>query len=275
MELSKSLAATSPAHEIEALERNLWGQWSQFGAPEDCSFHQNREIYRLDTPIASLPYNGVFRFIVRQAPEPRIDEIIAHYARRKVDHLWLIHPTCEPYNLGEQLETRGFRKAGAFTGMTVEPDSLAADAPSCEGVDIQEIDPSKEEPILELVAARWSVPTDAMGHLQSFFRVNRIGAPGSPMRGWLATINGAPVSKAFTYRTGNTVGLYGVATRPEACGRGVGRAICAKALLASRYPSVDLFVLHSTPMAHKLYTDFGFQDVAPFKLYVKDGGFSA
>ena len=89
------------------------------------------------------------------------------------------------------------------------------------------------------------------------------------MRGWLATMNGTPVGKGFTYRTGSVVGLYGVATQPEARGKGVGSALCARALRESCDAGVDLLVLHSTKMARALYAGFGFRDIAPFPLHAR------
>ncbi len=254
-------------NEIDALEQNLWGQWSQFGAPDGCSYQWDDEICQLDTPIASFPYNGVFKFRADANPEARIDAVNRHFDGRAVRYFWLVHPTAQPSDLDQLLAARGFVENEVFNGMVVEPSRLDAPHLAPDGVQIHEIRPAEESVVLELVANRWSVPTDAMQYLQAFFRSARIGEPGSPMRGWLATINGAPVGKAFTYRTGNIVGLYGVATQPEARGKGVGAAICARALKDSCDQDVNLLVLHSTPMAHDLYRRFGFRDVAPFRLF--------
>ncbi len=260
---------TPPRNEIEALEQNLWAQWSQFGAPTGCSFQWDDEICQLDTPIPSFPYNGVFKFSVSENAPNRIDSIIGHFDARAVDHFWLLHPTAAPDDLDRLLEARGFAEMDVFDGMVVEPGKLNASVSAPDDVQIHEIKPEDEPVVLEMVAKRWSAPTDAMSQLQAFFRSARIGEPDSPMRGWLATMNGAPIGKGFTYRTDNIVGLYGVATRPEARGKGIGSALCARALRDSCADGVDLLVLHSTKMAHALYAGFGFRDVAPFRLLAR------
>jgi len=257
-----------PAHEIDALESNLWGQWSQFGGPDGCSFEWSDELCQLDTPIPSFPYNGVLKFAVAADAGARIDEIIRHFDSRAVNHFWLRHPTATP-DLGRLLEDRGLVNVDTFAGMVVETGDLKADPTHPDDVNIHEIRPSDESIVIELVAKRWSVPTDAVAQLLAFFRSARIGEPGSPMRGWLATANGAPIGKGFTYRSGNVVGLYGVATRPEARGKGIGSALCARALRDSCDDGVDLLVLHSSKMAHGLYASFGFRDVAPFPLHAR------
>jgi ribosomal protein S18 acetylase RimI-like enzyme len=259
-------------NEVDALEENLWSQWSQFGRPPTCSFHRDDKICQLDTPIASLPYNGVFKFSVDAAPEDRIDAIIDHYKRRSVEHLWLVHPTARPQNLDMLLEARGLKQVETFSGMVVEPSGLKADQRAPQEFEFRRIEPTEEDVVIEMVAKRWSVPTDAIPHLRSFFRSNRVGAPDAPMQGWLATINGRAVGKGFTYRSRNIVGLYGVATQPEARGKGIGTALCVHALRQACSSDVDLLVLHSTPMAHSLYRSLGFRDVAPFGLFTRDGG---
>lgn len=260
---------TPPDTEIDALEENLWAQWSQFGLPDDCSFQWNETVCQLDTPIASFPYNGVFKFNASTHADDHIDAIIRHFDDRAVNHFWLVHPTAMPGDLDRRLTARGLGEVDAFTGMVVEPGHLTADIPDVDGVDFHEIKPAEANLVLEMVAKRWSVPTDAMPHLQAFFRAARIGEDGSPMRGWLATMNGLPIGKGFTYRSGNVVGLYGVATRPEARGKGIGSALCARALRDSSDRDVDLLVLHSSQMARSLYAGFGFREVAPFRLFAR------
>lgn len=259
----------TPNTEIDALEQNLWAQWSQFGLPGDCSFQWNDTLCQLDTPIASFPYNGVFKFNASSDADEHIDAIIRHFDERAVNHFWLAHPTASPGDLDRRLAARGLGEVDAFAGMVVEPDRLIANAADPDGVEIHEIKPTEANLVLEMVAKRWSVPTDAMPHLQAFFRAARIGEDDSPMRGWLATMNGLPIGKGFTYRSGAIVGLYGVATRPEARGKGIGSALCARALHDSCDHDVELLVLHSSKMARSLYAGFGFREVAPFRLFAR------
>lgn len=260
--------------EVNALESNLWSQWAQFGAPETCSFTRRENVYYLDTPIASLPYNGVFRFEKQDQRDETIDELLQHYDDRNVDHLWLVHPTAQPIDLAQRLMQRGLTEAVAFTGMVLEPHLLNAPATIPEGIEIHELRSEEEDPVIEYIAARWSVPSDAIPHLHKFFFDNNIGREGAATRGWLATMNGKLIGKGFTHRFENTIGLYGVATRPEGRGRGVASALCAKAFRETSEPSIDLLVLHSTPMAAGIYEKFGFRSVAPFRLFASGSALS-
>lgn len=263
---------TARQNEITALEENLWAQWAQFGVPEGCSFTREGGTFALQTPIASFPYNGVFRFVETERVDAKIDALIEGYDARNVQHFWVVHPTSQPHDLDRRLVDRGFEEVEVCAGMVAAPAELIADRAMPSGVEISEIGPDEEGPVTEFVAARWAVPRDDLALIQRFFRENRIGHPGVPLRGWLARIDGFPVTKAFTYRLGSVVGLYGVATRDEARGRGIARVICEHVLRASCDQGVDLLVLHSTPMAVTLYEKLGFRHVAPFRLFSRGGG---
>ena len=256
--------------DVKALEENLWAQWSQFGVPEGCDFVRDGGTYQLQTPIATFPYNGVFRFVERDDVDAKIDRIIAAYDARKVDHFWVVHPTSAPADLDARLAIRGFEEVEVCPGMVVTPDALkTSDAPA--HIRFLDIGPEEEGPTTEFVAHRWGVPPQDRALIRRFFVENHIGHAEAPLRGWLAELDGQPVGKAFTYRLGNVVGLYGVATREEARGRGVGQAICEHALRESCGDGVELLVLHSTPMAVTLYEKLGFRHVAPFRLFSRAG----
>lgn len=253
---------------VSALEENLWSQWSLFGAPEECEFSRSPAVYRLSTPIASLPYNGVFRFCVRdEEADGLIDDLIREYKQRGVQHFWLQHPTAAPADLGERLARRGFVEAEVFAGMIARPHEIEPDGEAPEGVVIHEIGAADEDAVVEMVATRWSVPADAARYLVGFYRSARVGEADAAIRGWIASIDGHPVGKAFTHRHNGVVGLYGVSTIAEARGRGVARAMCLRALHASVMAESDRLALHSTPMAANLYRKMGFRDVAPFRLF--------
>lgn len=264
---------SSPDPRIAALETNLWSQWSQFGRPEGCSLTVREGLTWFDTPIPSLPYNAVIRCQLGADAEARVNEVVAHYAARGVPHFWFVHPTSSPANLGRLLEARGIALAETATGMVATPRALAPAEAAPDGVEIRAVTPADRDLVLEFVAARWSAPPEAVPTLQAVFATSRIGYADGGMRAWIATRDGRLIGKGFTHRNGSTVGLYGVATRPEARDLGVARALCLTALHESKVPDTELFVLHSSPAAKSLYRKIGFNEIAPFHVYVHGQAF--
>src|SRR5690606_3965147 len=154
--------------------------------------------------------------------------------KRDVPFLWMVHPTATP-GLAERLHERGLKEAETCPGMTrllrdlPPPRQLPPDITLCE-VD----DETGASALLELVGWRWSVPEEALPRLREVTRAFAVGTPGSGARSWLAFRDGKPVAKILLNLAGGVAGVYGVATRPEARGVGLARALTLHAFAAAR-----------------------------------------
>jgi len=260
--------ATAPGGIVlDALERNLWTMWSRFGRGEGCALHEDDDVLHFDTPIPTLPYNGVLRFSATTDAEPRIDAIFEHYRRRDVPFFWLVHPSARPSDLGERLRDRGFEEAEVLPSMAMDLRELAEPAAPPDGIEIREAATTDTETVLEMVAWRWGVPNTVAPRLTGIAPAFGIGVPGSAIRCWVARKDGVPVSKVVMNLDAGAAGIYGVSTKPEARGLGLARILTLRALHAARDAGHTLGVLHSTPMAVGLYEKIGFRAVVPFSVF--------
>jgi ribosomal protein S18 acetylase RimI-like enzyme len=148
--------------------------------------------------------------------------------------------------------------------------------PTPAGIKVHPVTPNHEfEPFMEYVAARWEVPTAERLDLAAIVRSFRVGDERSPTHAWLIVKDGTVLAKAGTHDTQDVVGLYGVATKPDARGLGLARLACLKALTAARERGQSTAVLHSTPIAVSLYRAMGFREVVAFRLYAAPNSFHA
>jgi ribosomal protein S18 acetylase RimI-like enzyme len=259
-----------------ALEENLWSMWSQFGRGRGGVLHDEPPALWFETPIPVPPYNMVVRFHGDDRSDDAIEHVFAQFRERGVPFLWLAHPSTRPADLPSRLRVRGFEEVEAITGMAMDLTALAAPPAAMAGVEVHAVTPEHEMCAFEeFVAARWNVPESARAHLQSIVDAARIGLPGSPNRAWVVVKDGIALAKAFTHDAAGAVGLYGMATKPEARGMGLARLVCLTALHDARARGHGLAILHSTPMAVSLYRGIGFREVAPFHLYAAPQSFYA
>ena len=93
------------------------------------------------------------------------------------------------------------------------------------------------------------------------------------MRCWLALIDGKPVSKALLNLDAGSAGIHGVATKPEARGKGLARILTLNALHTARESGYRIAMLHSSPMARSLYEKIGFRQVSEVRVYASGGTF--
>ena len=261
---------------MRALEENLWSMWAQFGRAAGCTLHEDNAALWFETPIPVPPYNMVVRFQGGPDCEIALDRIFGQFRARSVPFLWLMHPSAGPADLGARLRARGFEEIEPLTGMVADLAQLPAMPSFPAGVEVHEVTPGHDlAAFTEFVAARWHVPETARAHLMSIVEIARIGVRGSPNRAWVVVKDGAALAKAFTHEAVGAVGLYGMATKPEARGMGLARLVCLKALHEARERGHDLAILHSTPMAVSLYQGVGFRPLAPFAIWAAPHSFYA
>jgi ribosomal protein S18 acetylase RimI-like enzyme len=275
------MAVTQPslssAAECAAVEENFWSMWSQFGRAPGCALHQESGLTWFETPIPVPPYNMVVRLACEaEDAAAAIDALDRHFRARRVRYLWALHPSARPASAGALLEARGFAEVEDLAGMAADLRELPPVSDPPAGVEIHTVTPERDAgAFLEFVASRWQVPEGARGHLQSIADNFRIGAPGSPNRAWIATRDGVTLAKVFTHDAPGHVGVYGMATKPESRGLGLGRLVCVTALDDARRRGHTLAVLHSTPMAVRLYEGVGFRHCGTFRIYAEPGSFYA
>ena len=256
---------------LRALEHNLWEFWSWFGRGPGCTLYDEGDALWFDTPIPTLPYNTVLRFAVTSDADRRIDSLVQHYRRRRVAFLWMVHPSSMPSDLGERLQKRGLEEVEAISGMAANLADLPEPPSAPEGFEIHELDDeTTTSHLLEFAAWRWHVPAEAQPHLNAFNQVFCIGTPSAKIRCWLAWHEGVPVSKAILHCAAGAAGIYAVATKPEARGQGLASTLTLEALRAARQTGYELGVLHSTPIAKRLYAMLGFRPVAPYRIFASE-----
>jgi GNAT superfamily N-acetyltransferase len=256
------------AEAVRALEENLWALWSRFGRGDGCTLHEDRDALWYDTPISTLPYNGVLRFTVDEDPDRRIDELFEHYRRRGVPSLWIVHPTARPADLAGRLRRRGLEQIEECAGMSADLAALPPPPSAPTGTRIAEVTGADAIcDFLELVAWRWNIPAGAAAALPAVMRAFELGVAGSVVRVWLAWRSGVAVAKVGLHLAAGAAGLYGVATRPEARGQGLARTLTLHAFASARAAGYRLGVLHATPMARSLYEKLGFRSQACFGIF--------
>lgn len=87
----------------------------------------------------------------------------------------------------------------------------------------------------------------------------------TPLRLWVGYVGGEPVTVAAAYVDEHVVGIYAVATLPQARGKGYGAAITAHATqVAPALPAV----LQASDDGQPMYRRLGFETVAPYTLWI-------
>jgi len=80
--------------------------------------------------------------------------------------------------------------------------------------------------------------------------------------------HGRPVSTGVGVRTGNTIGLYNIATVPGARGKGYGAAISRRVAVEGLKAGCTVAVLQASDMGYPVYQRIGYRTVVEYMGYV-------
>jgi GNAT superfamily N-acetyltransferase len=161
----------------------------------------------------------------------------------------------------EALADAGFAPHGAMPAMAVDIDALAATALPA-GMRCDEVGADGAADWTDAFAVGYELPRE----------VAALFAPASlgPDCRWFAIRDGERIlATSFLHLDRGVAGIYCVATRPEARGRGLGAHATAEPLRLARTLGYRVGVLQSSEAGHGVYLRLGFRDLDAVGLGVR------
>ena len=257
---------------INEIERNLWETWANWGRGPGCVLHEEKDVLWFETPLPIIPYNGVLKFSASDDSEHQVNAIINHFQNRQVSFIWVLHPSSQPPDLSRRLIDHGLKDVEPIYGMARSLASLPALPALPSNIQVRKIEDEHDaNALIQFASWRWSIPEEHQAaYTKIVSREFRFGMPGTKAHMWQAWREDQPIAKAALYCGSGSAGIYAVATRPEARRLGLANFLAITALHYARDAGHHLAVLHSTPMAQKLYKSMGFASIAEFRLFASD-----
>lgn len=253
---------------IHDLERSPWEMFSFMGHGPGGRVLDTPTRLVIESPVPRPPYNAVFRFY-DEGDRPLRDqavELLTPMTDRGVTPVWLVHPTTSS-GVRDALADIGLVCADVLYGMWADIADVPEPPPIPDGIEVIETMPDEANPWLEMVSWRYGLAEDSSAYLRDAY----VYALQHGTRGWIAMLDGRPVSKAVLHLSHGVAGIYGVGTTEEGRGRGLATLLCSIAVAAGLEDGADRTVLHSTPMARSLYGRMGYVDVAEFEFWAMPG----
>lgn len=130
------------------------------------------------------------------------------------------------------------------------------------GLEFRRVGPGEWEDLVATTAAGFGMPREMVEALYA-----RAMLDDPALRAFVGYADGQPVATSIAGRNGTTVGIYSVATVPEARGHGYGTAATWH-LLRDADPGWEVAVLQASEMGRPVYERMGFELVREFEEYV-------
>jgi ribosomal protein S18 acetylase RimI-like enzyme len=152
--------------------------------------------------------------------ESLIDEVDAWFVRRGITPRFRVSPLTRPANLAELLGRRGFARTEAETQMVLAGEDNEPPTPAASHVDIKPIEARELERWAEIQSRGFGMTVSP-----AVIELARASAERKTNSLYLAQLDGEPVAAGTLIEWAGALGIYGVATLPEARNHGVGTAL--------------------------------------------------
>jgi GNAT superfamily N-acetyltransferase len=255
VDVLKAIEGNGVAHSL------YWCHWPKMRLVE----HPHAVVTESDLPCPF--FNNVFSAdIPHPNVESAVDDLIGRFTSRSVPCFWWSGPMNHDERVTDILEARGFVKVFEAAAMARGLDDLPTRTPGV--AEVCEIDSeSQMTDWSRTCTSAFEFDDDLSDWWCDLFTSIPHGG-STPLRHFLACIDGEPVGTASTYMEDGVVGLASVGV-PEAYRRqGIGSAITVAALVAARELGCQLGVLFSSSMATSVYKGLGFNRYGTGRCYL-------
>lgn len=253
----------------QPIETNLFDFFLEFDIPV-IERHIEDDVCWFTSEVAFPLLNGALRatFDPEDAVR-RTHEVLD----RLIDHgnpfLWWLTPSTRSAELEQVLVGRGLvTDDHATNAMSIDLPTtpvLAEQPPA--GVTVEPMTADNVDDLVLAMLDGFGMPP----HLLDPFR-RLLSAPSTErvtLRNVLARLDGAPVGAGSVVASDRTVaGLYNIAVRDEARGRGVGRAITAELMRIGAAQGCSESILHASAMGEPVYARIGYRTVGQVVQYL-------
>jgi ribosomal protein S18 acetylase RimI-like enzyme len=237
------------------------------------SVHDDGDVIHGTTGIPLEVFNGATcaRFDEATADE-RIEEVLEPLRAARIDMSWVVGATSTPADLVRRLERHGLVHDEDLPVMGMRLDGWQS-RPPAPGIELEWVrDRAGFDAATRVMWAGFRIPDDAFGAFADRF-CDLIVGPLASQRVVIARIDGRPVSTALGFVVDDVVGVYNVATIPEAERRGAGSAVTRAVLEDAIGRGARSAVLQTSEPGRAVYERIGFHDVG--RITVLAGRFAA
>lgn len=215
------------------------------------------------SPVPTPLLNSIIgaRFAPSEAAD-RTRAVLGPYLRRGLPFLWWATPSTFTAAMDTVVREAGLVPQPCPGMHLALP--VGAPEPLPAGVEIAVVTPETNDAMLRVLGLGFDLPEDAVHVLDALMK----SLPAELIVHVLATRDGEAIACGSLLVTGDTGGLYNIATLAEFRGRGIGRAVTQALLDLARQRDCRQAILHSSGLGRGVYERLGFAQVCQVPQYV-------
>jgi ribosomal protein S18 acetylase RimI-like enzyme len=250
---------------ITSVENALF-DFTPLFATSEITFEREDDVQYWTSAINFPMCNGVVN--ARFAPTAttrRANEVLDRMIANGRSFMWWLTPSTSSPELQALLVERGMVSDEPTIGMHRELSATPPRGPLPEGVTIEVTTADTLDDTILTICDGFGMPRDL---LPTFREVLDEGSEALTLTHVLARDTGTPAGSGTLAVANGVAALFNIAVRPEARGKGVGRALTLELMQRGAEQGCAETVLHATPMGLPVYVKLGYEPVCEMPLYV-------
>lgn len=265
--MSDVLADFSPVSLERSVKTNLYDFFKLMGQSPATDTVADEPLFSWHTAIPHSWFNGVLASGAAPTDAERlIADRIAYFQERGVEAIsWWLEPEVDGAEWEPHLLGAGFRADDRTPGMAVDLSKLRAPAQRPVGLEIVPVeDDATLRTWITPFVSGFGLPATLYESMVELFTGFGLGLP---VRHYLGYLDGEPVATSTLFLGAGVAGIYNVATKAEARGRGVGTALTVGPLQDAAALGYRVGILQSSEMGFSVYQRMGFEHVCAVSHY--------
>ncbi len=245
---------------VRAIRANMCDFFRHFSRSDPQEHFENEKFVRWFMPLPHPWFNGILSTMLPEAADDTFIEETIQYFREKNTNTftWWLEPNLKRADWEPSLAKYGFHFSNNTPGMAADLRALK-EAQQVAGLEIRAVDDEETlQTWAHVFTLGYELPPAWEGII--WYAWSKLGLQ-FPIRNYLGFIEGQPVSTSTLFLGGGAVGIYDVATLPEARGKGLGAALTLHPLLEARELGYRVGVLQSSDMGYHVYQRLGFRQL--------------
>ncbi|MFZ1023717.1 MAG: GNAT family N-acetyltransferase [Thermoplasmata archaeon] len=212
--------------------------------------------------------------VSKSETDARIKATVRYFRDRGLPFIWGIFPSDNTADLRDRLLTAGFKREDA-PAMAIGLNQLPRPS-SSTGLEIAPVNTRADGEAFArtLNDGDFQAPAEIARSIPDLLRPSWSDSGPEPhLRCFVGYRDKVPVATSLRFLSDGVVGIYGVATIPEARRQGFGAAMTLAALEDGRARGYDVGVLIATEMGEPVYRRLGFRElyrVSQFEIPAKE-----
>lgn len=253
---------------LQAFDTNQIDVFSLLACPPAGELTISPEIICLTTGIPHALVNGVLRTCLTAAnTDTCIEETLNHFRFRQLPMMWTISPATQPTDLDSHLEAHGLILLATLPCMAVDLQVPVPTPSLASTVTIREVtDASMLADWSQAAIAGFNILPEVIHLFAALSPVLGYGEQ-SPLRNFVAYLDGEPVGSSTVYLHAGVAGIYCVSVIPKARRYGIGAALTRIPLKVAQRLGYRFGMLLSSEMGVPIYRRLGFEEYGQFVRY--------